>query len=708
MKRLLSIRERLLRIHLAVAFAAVMVFFMAGSVLDWRQTQQVLIDNFTDNMHAAAEGAEAYLQTRDMHGLDVHLRDFHGLPGMMALCVYGEDNQPVAVWQAENATQGCPQFVLHEGIDRHWLGASTAIPLVHNKAYLGMLYAQSRLTVWPTIFLRDGVALLALLSMAYCACRLSSRYGADAITKSLNALKSQIDCLKNDDYTVCALLPPMTTVETVGLARSITNFRAHLATEMLPRKELKQLRHWYEHLLSGLLRSLRQQMDADSPLIDCLDDYEQLLRIEYGATPAEPIVFDIAKLLRTSVQRAREKFPEHSQVVLSVSLESSMQHEWLGQPKMLAMLLQHLLLIALGRTRQGAVCLRLGIGQDDVVRTQRLTIKLEDSGPPLQRWQLIHWLSGSRESVLATEMVQDISWLMTGQLLRYLGGTATAETDPQGGLIFSGSLPITQPQQHLASVILPMPMATSLRAAGERPLLLIVEEAVEKQRMLVELFESLGCRVFLVGDHAQAMVWAPVLPFGALVLNASLPDARSLVVKRLHHLAQENLMPHIPIWAMVGALTGNEEKHWRDAGVSTLLIQPLKPALLELLCTALPLPDADFYRAYDAHLQGDFPATIVTRLPELNREIGNQLRLLHRMLLTLPQQDVSRITNICQQAHAVKSASLSLGYFRLAALMAEIEHALAHKAFDDLPQHWKFIADMLDPTIFEQQERAIA
>ena len=433
MRPLPSIREQLLRIHLVIAFVAVLVFFAAGSVLDWRQAQQMAATNFGNSMRAAAEGAATYLQAKDLRGLDAHLSDFHSLPGMMALCVYGEDSQPVAIWQAENTAQGCPQFVLRSGMERHWLDVSTAIPLVHAKTYLGMLYAQSRLTLWPAMLLRDGTALLALLGIAYLACRLSSRYGADAITASLNALRSQIECLKNDDYTVCALLPPMTTAETAALARSITDFRGHLATEMLPRKELKQLRHWYEHLLSGLLRSLRQQLDADSPLVDCLDDYEQLLHMEYGANVPEPVVFDIAKLLRTAVQRAREKFPEHSQVPLSVSLQSAMPHEWLGQPKILAMLLQHLLLLALGRTRQGAVCLRLGLDEDEGTHTQRLTIKLEDSGPPLQRWQLVHWLSGTPESVLATEMVQDISWLMTGQLLRHLGGTATAETDPQGG-----------------------------------------------------------------------------------------------------------------------------------------------------------------------------------------------------------------------------------------------------------------------------------
>ena len=210
----------------------------------------------------------------------------------------------------------------------------------------------------------------------------------------------------------------------------------------------------------------------------------------------------------------------------------------------------------------------------------------------------------------------------------------------------------------------------------------------------MELFEPLGCHLFMVDDHAQAMVWAPVLPFSALVLNGSLPDARSMVVKRLQNLAEENLMPHVPIWVMVSTQTADAEKQWRDAGVSTLLMQPLKRALLELLCTELPLPDGNFYSAYDAHLQGDFPASILPRLPELNMEIGRQLRQLHRMLLTLPSLQTEQLI---QQAHAVKSASLSLGYFRLAALMAEIEHALANNAFEDRPQHWKFIADVLDP-----------
>ncbi len=701
--KLPSIREQLLRIHLMVACVAVMGFFAFCCVTEWKYTRALLSANFASDMEAAAEGSAGYLQAHDLKGLEVHLRDFHSLPGMAALCVYNADNKIVAAWRADWSGEGCPQFVLREGMEKSWLEATTAIALNKNKTYVGMLYAHSRLTDWRTILLQDASALAVALLAAYLACRFSSRYGARAITASLAALRSQIDCLKNDDYTVCTLLPPMTTVETASLAASVTEFRAHLALETLPRTEIKQVHRWYGHVFSGLLHTLRAQVEADSPLLQHMNDYEQLLRLEAGAKPVPPTVFDIAKLLRSTVQAVRAQFPEDPRVPLSVTLQSSMQHEWFGQPEMLRSMVQHLLLIALRRTRQGAVCLRLAIEQN-AAQPLQLAIKLEDSGPPLQRWQLLHWLGGMQDS--AHDDMADISWLMVSRLLRALGGTAQADMDPNGGLIFTASLPIARP--HAAPLVqLPtLPVPALQRVEAEQPLLLLVEASPEKRALLRRLFASLHCRIFLVDDHAQAMAWAPVLPFSALVLNGTLPDARAMVVRRLHHLAEEELMPLIPLWAMVTSLSAADEEHWLQAGVSALLTQPLSRAVLEPLCAHLAAPDGGFYLAYDAPLQQDFPASIVQRLPELSREIARQVRQLHAQLLALPEGDEQALR---EQVHAVKSASLTLGYFRLAGLMAEIEHALLNHAFREAPHQWQLIAHCLDAEMFDYQpQRASA
>ncbi len=240
---------------------------------------------------------------------------------------------------------------------------------------------------------------------------------------------------------------------------------------------------------------------------------------------------------------------------------------------------------------------------------------------------------------------------------------------------------------------------------GDYPLLLVVESAADKQQGLIQLLTTLHYTVFMVEDHTQAMAWAPLLPFSALLMNHSLPDARSIVIKLLKNLVEENLMADIPIWLMADSLTAKEEQNWREAGVAMFLTQPLRHATLASLGATMLPPDAFFYTACDTLLQSDFPPSILQRMPELNCEVGKQMRQLQGMLRALPNAaDPARVG---EHAHAVKSATLSLGYYRLAALAAEIEHALVNKTFDTMLHHWQIIADRLDPLVFEQAQTVL-
>jgi len=74
------------------------------------------------------------------------------------------------------------------------------------------------------------------------------------------------------------------------------------------------------------------------------------------------------------------------------------------------------------------------------------------------------------------------------------------------------------------------------------------------------------------------------------------------------------------------------------------------------------------------------------------------------LLATLSQS--ASHTPLGLQAHAVKSAALSLGYFRLAALMGEIEHARSSYLFATYPQNGKIIMELLNAVQLDTKNAA--
>ena len=83
---------------------------------------------------------------------------------------------------------------------------------------------------------------------------------------------------------------------------------------------------------------------------------------------------------------------------------------WQGHPALIQALLCHLLLLAVDRTVEGVVFLRLEADADAGMRMIHwLRIKLEDSGPPLQRWQLREWLADRSDNQPPISPMQDFS-----------------------------------------------------------------------------------------------------------------------------------------------------------------------------------------------------------------------------------------------------------------------------------------------------------
>jgi len=537
-----------------------------------------------------------------------------------------------------------------------------------------------------TAILHYSLILLPLSLVAALLGMLVSRLLARDIGGSITALHRQVECLKGEDITACKIPQSTSTSETEALAGSLNELRQHMSDSWMDRKEVEKIRAFYRCMLTGLMVSLRQRISADSPILSELNDYALLMQIESQNPLPKPRAFDI-KLLLDKVNEQARQAQSSTRIHLTASMQARMPREWSGYPEYLEALLRHLLLLSLRRTASGYVCLRLeaepaktGHGED------RLHISLDDSGPFIQPWQLQQWCGVDAETLHLSD-IQDFSWLMTSHIFSYLEGRVLALSPPEGGLSLKGWIPFAILKSGSIT-----PSARHAASAGNPPLVIAVEPDREARNATMQIFTRCGYRIFLVENHLELLQWAPLLPCCAIMLNASLPDVDGLA-ERIHQLFDAGAMQPVPLWASIANLSFIEFDEWRRRGVSELLLKPFQTDMLMRLAAEIkPLQD-HFYQSFDQYLRDDLPPGAKESLSHMNAMLTSQLELMQPHLAALSNGELPE--EAAASAHAVKSAALTLGYFRLAALMGETEHAIMSMRFSAFPQNWLLLQDCL-------------
>lgn len=417
--------------------------------------------------------------------------------------------------------------------------------------------------------------------------------------------------------------------------------------------EINAVRQWYLAVLSQLLNCAYGESKGNARFQTQLKDFRLLLGVEQDAVSPSDEPLDIKALAEQSITQAKAYLGTACEAEVRLSLQASMPLAWHGDGEALGALLRNLMLIALRRTHAGAVLLRLEADNAPSLQGRHwLRIKLEDSGPPLQRWQLRQWLGGTNAQAYALPHDTDVAWMLSGRLFRYLGGDASAESGPDGGLKLIGWIPLEPADMpHVPQL---NPEATSAAHASAMPhcLVLAVEARLRERERLRLLMREQGCMVFFVNRHQQAVEWALALPLSAIILNAYMNDYAADCKDRLHQLMAHGDMQTLPVW-VVGEQLG--EMSWQEEA-------SVRASMLEKA-------DAAFYWQTHEHVQREFPHSLQERIPELTQQL--------QALITefLPQLEAGGDSvKLRECAHTVKSAALSLGYFHLAAAMELLEH----------------------------------
>nr|WP_286945742.1 ATP-binding protein [Pseudomonas sp. UBA6718] len=317
--------------------------------------------------------------------------------------------------------------------------------------------------------------------------------------------------------------------------------------------------------------------ESTEHLLKVINDILDFSRIERGALELERIPFSLQDLLLGSIQVFQHSAQQRGLYLRLESQPGLEDFEVRGDPTRIRQILVNLLGNALKFTEDGGIRIE--------TRWQPLdnevlwfTCAVRDSGIGIAPERLEHMFDAFQQadtSISRRYGGTGLGLSIARTLAERMGGTLHASSEEGLGSVFTLEIPLPF---SLRSEDVQAQTQNDVASGGDQEVLLVEDNPVN-QTVIEAMLRSLGYRVTLVGDGAQAVQRFDARRFSAVLMDCRLPvmDGYEATRQIRRHMPQ-NGTPIIALTA--NALQGDREA-CLQAGMNDYLAKPFKRADLE-------------------------------------------------------------------------------------------------------------------------------
>lgn len=329
--------------------------------------------------------------------------------------------------------------------------------------------------------------------------------------------------------------------------------------------------------------------ESTEHLLKVINDILDFSRIERGALELERIPFSLQDLLLGSIQVFQHSAQQRGLYLRLESQPGLEDFEVRGDPTRIRQILVNLLGNALKFTEEGGIRIE--------TRWQPLdnevlwfTCAVRDSGIGIAPERLEHMFDAFQQadtSISRRYGGTGLGLSIARTLAERMGGTLHASSEEGLGSVFTLEIPLPF---SLRSEDVQAQTQNDVASGGDQEVLLVEDNPVN-QTVIEAMLRSLGYRVTLVGDGAQAVQRFDARRFSAVLMDCRLPvmDGYEATRQIRRHMPQNGT----PIIALTANALPDERERCQAAGMNDYLAKPFRREdLTALLDSWLPLTSA--------------------------------------------------------------------------------------------------------------------
>ncbi len=497
----------------------------------------------------------------------------------------------------------------------------------------------------------------------------------------------------------------VTTAAALASTRAKSRFLANMSHEirtpmngvlgmvhLLQRTKMDRGQRHYVDVIAGSAKSLLK-------IVNDILDFSKLEAQSYELTP-EPC--EVRSVIEQTVQLFDAKASER-QLRLRCDVGPEVPNTVLVDGDRLRQVLSNLLSNALKFTKHGQVVVQVSCAEPDAASSARrhLRVRVSDTGigvPRSARPRLFRAFSQVDESAARVHEGTGLGLAISRRLVELMGGDISYEERRGGGSVFTFEVPVSVCAAAKAPDARP---PLDARFHCERPVLVVDDNEIN-QLVAMEMLESLGLDVEIVGGGREAVTAVASGDYALVLMDCQMPDVDGYQATRAIRANCEGERKP-PIVACTAHALEEEREKVLACGMDDYIVKPIEPEVLHrTLARWLPVRESAFPRALStpdsSHPASSAPrprsSTSETRLlararlldppedlPILLQEHARSARVVEVFLRTLPSQigelrrfaEAGQLTQVKNLAHKIKGGAASIGAMRMAAVCDRLQ-----------------------------------
>ena len=318
--------------------------------------------------------------------------------------------------------------------------------------------------------------------------------------------------------------------------------------------------------------------ESTEHLLKVINDILDFSRIERSALELEHIPFNLAELVSNCAQAFQHSAVQRG-LQLHLTIPEGMQDlHVLGDPTRIRQILVNLIGNALKFTERGQVSIEPHWQQLDHELIW-FTCAVRDSGIGINNEKLDAMFTAFQQadsSISRRYGGTGLGLPIARTLAERMGGTLHGKSEEAQGSVFTLEIPL---ELHQPVTLSQRPLLEPEASCAPGRKVLLVEDNQVNQTVIEAMLSSLGYKVTMVSDGAQAIHFANTERFAAILMDCRLPIINGYeATRQIRQLPGCRALPIIALTA--NALQGDRET-CLQAGMNDYLAKPFKRADLE-------------------------------------------------------------------------------------------------------------------------------